>query len=63
MIELDGSQHADNAARDARRTAFLNEQGYEVLRFWNIEVTDELEGVCLAIADLVRKRLFEQGRL
>ena len=61
VIELDGSQHADNVERDRRRTAHLNQQGYEVLRFWNNEVRDELEGVCLAISDLVKRRLFEQG--
>ena len=37
VIELDGSQHADPETElyDARRTAFLQSQGYRVLRFWN----------------------------
>ena len=38
VIELDGGQHADAADYDAARTAFLNEQGFRVLRFWNNDV-------------------------
>jgi very-short-patch-repair endonuclease len=44
VIELDGGQHADNPA-DARRTAELESKGYRVLRFWNNEVIENLEGV------------------
>ena len=33
IVELDGSQHADQAAHDARRTVFFNSQGFEILRF------------------------------
>ncbi|GHU27554.1 endonuclease [Betaproteobacteria bacterium] len=37
VIELDGGQHADEAAivYDNKRTAYLEAQGYRVLRFWN----------------------------
>jgi very-short-patch-repair endonuclease len=46
IVELDGSQHAeDEAAYDLRRTAVLNGEGYSVLRFWNNEVLKELTGV------------------
>ena len=46
-IELDGGQHNTEAgkARDTERTAFLTQQGIKVLRFWNHEVFDNLEGV------------------
>lgn len=44
-IEIDGGQHAANAEYDARRTRFLNTQGYRVIRFWNSDVLDNLEGV------------------
>jgi very-short-patch-repair endonuclease len=40
LIELDGGQHAIATVRDARRTAWLEERGYRVLRFWNNDVTD-----------------------
>ncbi|MEA2989723.1 MAG: hypothetical protein QOG83_2434 [Alphaproteobacteria bacterium] len=39
VVELDGSQHAeDRTAYDARRTEWLPSQGYRVLRFWNNDV-------------------------
>ena len=34
IIEADGSQHADNKY-DARRDAYLESQGFRMLRFWN----------------------------
>ena len=43
IVELDGGQH--NADIDARRTAFLEAQGFLVLRFWNNEVVENMEGV------------------
>lgn len=49
IVEADGSQHADAVEYDAERTAFLGSQGYRVLRFWNNEITENLEGVILAI--------------
>ena len=44
LIELDGGQHADSAA-DLVRTNYLKAQGYRVLRFWNNDVLDNIEGV------------------
>jgi very-short-patch-repair endonuclease len=44
IIEADGSQHADNPADD-RRTAFLQKEGWRVLRFWNSDVLANTEGV------------------
>ncbi len=46
-VELDGGQHATIAAKqaDERRTAYLNQQGIRVLRFWNNDVSENLEGV------------------
>jgi very-short-patch-repair endonuclease len=37
IIEADGSQHAENPADD-RRTAWLEAQGFTVLRFWNADI-------------------------
>jgi very-short-patch-repair endonuclease len=52
IIELDGSQRAEPeaVAHDATRTAFLESEGYRVLRFWNSDVTTNLEGVMATIA-------------
>jgi very-short-patch-repair endonuclease len=46
-IELDGGQHAyDNTrARDHRRTRWLQAKGITVVRFWNNDVIENLEGV------------------
>ncbi|MBN9077047.1 MAG: endonuclease domain-containing protein [Rhizobiales bacterium] len=44
VIEVDGSQHAESAG-DFTRTAWLNDQGYSVLRFWNDEVLRERRAV------------------
>ena len=51
VIEIDGSQHAEatRSAADAERSAYLNSQGYRVLRFWNNEVLSEIDGVMSAI--------------
>lgn len=39
VVEIDGSQHAEKRrAYDDRRTAWLESQGYRVLRFWNNDV-------------------------
>lgn len=45
IVELDGGQHAEQADYDERRSAWLNEQGFKVLRFWNNEVMENPEGV------------------
>jgi very-short-patch-repair endonuclease len=44
VIEVDGGHHALDA-RDADRTAYLEGQGFRVLRFWNNEIIENLEGV------------------
>jgi len=45
IIELDGGQHAENAQEDHERDGILSEEGFKVLRFWNNEVLENLEGV------------------
>lgn len=53
VIEVDGSQHLDQQEHDARRTAFLAEKGYHVLRFWNSEVMDQLDAVAQAVLNAI----------
>lgn len=50
IIELDGSQHAEQVAYDTARTLFLEKLGYRVLRFWNNEILKNLSGVLENIA-------------
>jgi very-short-patch-repair endonuclease len=45
IIEVDGGQHAVQTDYDHQRDTRLREQGYRVLRFWNHEVMQELDGV------------------
>ena len=46
IVEVDGGQHAGQTAdQDQRRDAWLAGQGFRVLRFWNVEVFESLEGV------------------
>ena len=45
IIELDGGQHADQVEYDKKRTAFLEQQGFTVIRFWNTEVLLETDSV------------------
>ncbi len=63
IVELDGSQHADRAAYDEARTAYLEREGMIVLRFWNWDVTENIEAVCAQIMDAIRARRFERGEL
>ena len=45
IIELDGGQHAENIAYDQKRDAWLRDQGYKVLRFWDNELFNQTESV------------------
>jgi very-short-patch-repair endonuclease len=45
IIELDGGQHSESKAEDLKRDEFLKTQGFSVLRFWNNELFENLEGV------------------
>ena len=49
IIEVDGGQHAEDVAYDDRRTNFLRGEGYQVLRFWNNQVQEEIDSVLKAI--------------
>ena len=48
IVELDGSQHADDSAtaKDDQRTKFLEAQGWQVIRFWNHDVLADIDNVC-----------------
>ncbi len=53
VIEIDGGQHASAAEYDARRTRFIEAQGYRVIRFWNSEVLDNIDSVLKAIEQVL----------
>jgi len=61
IIELDGSQHAEQIAADATRTRWLEAEGYRVIRFWNHEVFEDWDGIAdqlwgLASPSIVNKQ-------
>jgi very-short-patch-repair endonuclease len=47
LIEIDGPSHTETGAqeRDLARTRWLEGEGYRVLRFWNHEVFENVDGV------------------
>lgn len=62
VVELDGSQHSDADAYDTRRDASLAEAGYRTLRFWNNDVTGNLDGVLETILSACGARLPSPSR-
>ncbi|GLR53306.1 hypothetical protein GCM10007923_45210 [Shinella yambaruensis] len=65
IVEVDGSQHALSASLDydANRTTRLEEDGWLVLRFWNDEILNDIDGVCRHIlATLEEDRWAREGQ-
>ena len=58
-IELDGSQHYSDEGKesDTARTRFLESQGIKVLRYSNLDILENLNGVCIDIDREVNKRV------
>src|ERR1051326_748210 len=59
VIEVDGGGHGEarQAAFDKARSAYLKSRGYRVLRFWNNEVLQEIEGVMTLIYEAVHQQV------
>ena len=53
IIEIDGGQHnePENIEYDKTRTEYLNNLGYKVVRFWNNEIYENIEGVVLRLKE------------
>lgn len=49
IIELDGSQHIERSQSDMARSQILAQRGFKVIRFWNNEVMENIEGVLTKI--------------
>ena len=47
VVEIDGGQHntEDNIIKDLSRTKFIESKGYKVIRFWNNDIRENLDGV------------------
>jgi very-short-patch-repair endonuclease len=53
-VEADGGQHADNPNDDSR-TAYLLEEGWRVLRFWNNDILSNTEGVVETVLQTLKE--------
>ena len=58
VIEVDGATHSrnDEVARDAARTAMIEQSGFAVLRIFNADIYDNLEGVRETILAAAERR-------
>ncbi|MDR9891432.1 DUF559 domain-containing protein [Pseudenterobacter timonensis] len=56
-VELDGGQHDERRDYDRRRTAWLRENGWMVIRFWNNELWQNEEAVLEEILVNLRRLL------
>ncbi len=54
VIEVDGGQHGATEEYDVSRTAYIEEQGFKVLRFWNNEVLENMDGVLIRVMEVLR---------
>ena len=63
VIELDGGHHAEHVDADQSRTDFFVSQGYRVLRFWNNEVMENIDGVLEQIAHTLTLPLSQRARV
>ena len=56
VIEADGGHHGmpDGARSDQTRDAFLQSQGFRVLRFWNSDIDTNLAGVMESILSALK---------
>jgi very-short-patch-repair endonuclease len=52
IIEVDGGQHAVESNKDGKRDSCLQQFGFKVLRFWNNEVLQNINGVL----EIIRER-------
>ncbi len=55
VVELDGDTHAFQAGYDATRTRFLEGEGYRVVRFSNVEIMQNLDGVVTHLAGVIEE--------
>jgi len=58
IVEIDGGQHAAKKEYDAKRDSWLHDQGFIVLRFWNSDIVENMEGVLQSILDNLRSTPF-----
>ena len=56
VIEVDGDTHADSVEADAARTKMIESEGFQVLRFANGDVMENIDGVLAHVAATLDNR-------
>ena len=51
IIEVDGGQHAEIKKQDLKRDQILTENGFKIIRFWNNDIFENIDGVM----EIIRK--------
>ena len=54
IIEVDGGQHSESV-RDGIRDAWLIAQGFRIMRFWNVDIHQALDGTLTAILEALKQ--------
>ena len=54
ILELDGGQHISAHCYDRKRSQYLEQEGYRVLRFWDNEVLREVDAVFAKIDSVLK---------
>ena len=57
VVEIDGDTHGESGKYDARRTRFIEDEGYRVIRFSNVDVMTNMDGVLLRLAEVIGEML------
>ena len=57
VLEIDGNPHKEMEVKinDCQRTLWLQSEGFRVLRFWNTEIVNDVEGVLEKIKDVLKQ--------
>ncbi|MCI1756476.1 MAG: endonuclease domain-containing protein [Sphingobium sp.] len=53
VIEVDGDSHSSQIDYDTERTAYLQTQGYRVIRFSNTDIMGNIEGVLSVVQTMI----------
>jgi len=53
VIEVDGGQHAVEKEKDRKRDEWLEHEGFEILRIWNNDIFDNLNGVLERVREVL----------
>lgn len=57
IVEIDGGQHMTAIEYDAQRSLFLENRGYQLLRFWNHDVLNQIQVVLEKILTVIERRI------